>query len=356
MRILSYSPSVEVYVEHDGAYMDLTQDVTSCSVTRRVDAASEFSLSLQNRSGKYNGAFSPMDRVAIYATKTERHRILTGYVKSADAFTLYPSEFKMSGRCTLYRLQALYWDPALLASQNLLFINPYDGGGGFDGGYWATTANLLTKVGGWSADAIRIQESIPDDVVEMARSLYEASQSEAGQIMSMADEFQQMLRTSGPMLSGGQDSSGQSSGQYDEGDASPTQRKIAEIAEHADRYGIPCTPDYCAMFVSMVYQEAGRPYPGGNAIDFWNNWKSSGSTSMEGIPVGAVVCGSGVGQMGAIYGHVGVYIGGGKVANNIGSLSIETLDQWCAWQTANCQGHVGWIGWVWPNNEDLSRL
>ena len=59
--------------------------------------------------------------------------------------------------------------------------------------------------------------------------------------------------------------------------------------------------------------------------------------------------------MGSIYGHVGIYIGNGQVANNIGTFSIETLEQWCSWQTATCQGHMGWIGWVWPNNQPLNQ-
>ena len=137
-------------------------------------------------------------------------------------------------------------------------------------------------------------------------------------------------------------------------EATEIQLRICEIAKN-NQGTIPCTPDMCAAWVSGVYQAAGLPYPTGNAIDFWNKWKSSGSTSKDNIPLGAVVCGSGSGYMGSIYGHVGIYIGNGKVANNIGTFSVETLDQWCSWQTATCQGHTGWIGWVWPNNQPLNQ-
>lgn len=140
----------------------------------------------------------------------------------------------------------------------------------------------------------------------------------------------------------------------DPGEATEIQLRICEIAKN-NQGTIPCTPDMCAAWVSGVYQAAGLPYPTGNAIDFWNKWKSSGSTSKDNIPLGAVVCGSGSGYMGSIYGHVGIYIGNGKVANNIGTFSVETLDQWCSWQTATCQGHTGWIGWVWPNNQPLNQ-
>ena len=63
---------------------------------------------------------------------------------------------------------------------------------------------------------------------------------------------------------------------------------------------------------------------------------------------GSIVCGSGYGTMGSIYGHVGIYLGNGMVANNRGYFSVESLEEWCSWQTATCQGHTGWIGWVFP--------
>lgn len=62
----------------------------------------------------------------------------------------------------------------------------------------------------------------------------------------------------------------------------------------------------------------------------------------------AIVCGSGSGYMGSLYGHVGIYLGNGMVANNVGHFSIESLSNWISWQTATCQGYTGWIGWVYP--------
>lgn len=134
--------------------------------------------------------------------------------------------------------------------------------------------------------------------------------------------------------------------EYD-GTITPQMERIVRIAR-ADQGTYPCTPDMCAAWVTGVYEAAGVIPPHGNAIDMWNSYKQTGSTSMEGIPPGAVVCGSGVGYMGSLYGHVGIYLGEGKVANNIGRHSIESLEDWCAWQTATCQGHTGWIGWVYP--------
>lgn len=112
----------------------------------------------------------------------------------------------------------------------------------------------------------------------------------------------------------------------------------------------PTTMNYCAAWVSGVYEAAGLGYPGGNARDFWFKWKSTGSSSPNNIPVGAVVVGSGQGSMGAIYGHVGIYIGNNMVAENIGRHHVTTLDNWIASnrQYNKSLGKKGFVGWVWP--------
>lgn len=132
------------------------------------------------------------------------------------------------------------------------------------------------------------------------------------------------------------------------GTVTASMQRLVDVAR-SNAGTFPCTPDYCAAWVTGVYQAAGySTVPYGNAIDMWNVYSNTGSTSKDNIPPGAIVCGSGTGYMGSIYGHVGIYLGDGTVANNIGSFSVESLESWCAWQSATCQGHTGWIGWVYP--------
>ena len=134
---------------------------------------------------------------------------------------------------------------------------------------------------------------------------------------------------------------------------SPANR-VAEIAA-SNKGTFPCTAGWCAAWVSGVYNAAGVLPPHGNAIDYWNTWKSTGSTSMTDIPVGAAVISSGAGYEGSIYGHIGIHIGGGIVASNIGYCKIETVESFGASATANCQGHTGFVGWVWPNGNVLAQ-
>lgn len=137
------------------------------------------------------------------------------------------------------------------------------------------------------------------------------------------------------------------------GNISSLRELVAAMAR--DNQGTqPCISGYCAKWVSGIYQAAGCGYPGGNAIDYWTRWGSSGSTRTDNIPVGAVVVGSGSGsELGNLYGHVGIYIGNGMVADNIGRHRITTLEAWIAYNAGVCQGYRGFIGWVWPYGQPI---
>jgi len=132
------------------------------------------------------------------------------------------------------------------------------------------------------------------------------------------------------------------------------QKKVCDIAETGS--GLNLVMNMCAAFVSDVYQKAGLTRPGGNAIDFWTNWKSSGGTGKN-APPGAVVVGSGYGAPGSIYGHVGIMLTGGRVVENAGGRRINaSIDDWTKSMDATCRGIKGYIGWVWPNNQDLRKM
>ena len=88
---------------------------------------------------------------------------------------------------------------------------------------------------------------------------------------------------------------------------------------------------WCAMWVSQVYQNAGLGYIGGNANDMYRNftYTSDPSELQVGMLV-AVESSSSGGELGAIYGHVGIYIGDGKVMDNIGKVRVTSLENWIA--------------------------
>ena len=133
-----------------------------------------------------------------------------------------------------------------------------------------------------------------------------------------------------------------------EGKANAKQVAVAQNAGHG-RSTYPATYGWCAAWVSGVYSYTGGiTPPHGDAIDYWNKWKASGSTRMDNIPIGACVISSGD----PTYGHIGIYLGGGVVASNLGYCKVETIQSFGN-VSAVCQGHVGYIGWVWPNGTPI---
>ena len=124
--------------------------------------------------------------------------------------------------------------------------------------------------------------------------------------------------------------------------SSEVQKKIVDAAFITPSPG----PGWCAMWVSQVYQNAGLGYIGGNANDMYRNYTFTSDRSK--LKVGmlvAVESSSSGSTAGLTYGHVGIYIGDGKVIDNIGHIRVTTLDDWIA---TFCQHHP--VGYGFPPN------
>lgn len=142
-----------------------------------------------------------------------------------------------------------------------------------------------------------------------------------------AQSFYEQL-TSG----GGQD--------YNASDA--TQKAIVDAAKRTPSPGA----GYCAAWVSNVYENAGLPRPGGNACCQYLSFCTS--TDRSQLKVGMVIgvqrsptsnsnrCGGHLG-----YGHVGIYIGDGKVMENVGHIATTDLDSWIAYNSQLSQPRWG---------------
>ena len=103
------------------------------------------------------------------------------------------------------------------------------------------------------------------------------------------------------------------------------QRRIVEAAHNTSSPG----PNYCARWVSTVYRNAGLGYIGGNANDMYR--KHTFTSDIADLKLGMIVAvesSSSGSRMGKIYGHVGIYIGDGKVMDSVGYKKISTLEEW----------------------------
>lgn len=122
--------------------------------------------------------------------------------------------------------------------------------------------------------------------------------------------------------------------------SSEVQKKIVNAAYITPSPGA----GWCAMWVSQVYQNAGLGYIGGNACDMYRNYTFTSDRSK--LKVGmlvAVESSSSGSSLGVTYGHVGIYIGDGKVMDNIGHIRVTTLDDWIS---TFCKHHP--VGFGFP--------
>ena len=128
-------------------------------------------------------------------------------------------------------------------------------------------------------------------------------------------------------------------------------QKVANTAKNCSGSGYD---GYCEAWAELTWEAAtgikSESQP--SAIEGWHSYGVS--TSMDNIPVGAMVYGSGSTNYGSHnpYGHVGIYVGNGMVADQGGVVSIQ---EWLSWQKGICDGKQGWIGWGWQNNIDLTK-
>lgn len=119
-----------------------------------------------------------------------------------------------------------------------------------------------------------------------------------------------------------------------------TQKKIVAVASNSAKYGISARSGYCQAWVADVYQAVtglrGSAHCALCAADMW-----AVSNDFSQIPVGATV----YGYSSSKYGHVGIYIGNGMVAHNIGEIKIQSLESWV-------KTYKG-FAWGWENGKKL---
>lgn len=123
--------------------------------------------------------------------------------------------------------------------------------------------------------------------------------------------------------------------------ATDEQKKVVGVALDSAKYGIPANKGYCQAWVADVYQVAvGNRGHAASALAAGRMWSVSKDWSQ--IQVGATV----YGYSSTDAGHVGIYIGNGMVAHNIGGVKVETLESWVSSYKGIC--------WGWENGKNLS--
>lgn len=121
------------------------------------------------------------------------------------------------------------------------------------------------------------------------------------------------------------------------------QRKLVAVATNSESYGISAKSGYCQAWVADVYQAVtgsrGSAHCALCAADMW-----AVSSDWSKIQVGATV----YGYASNPYGHVGIYIGNGKVIHNLsGTVKVQSLESW----VKDFKG----FAWGWENSKHLIK-
>ena len=103
---------------------------------------------------------------------------------------------------------------------------------------------------------------------------------------------------------------------------------------------------YCAGWVTNVFVNAGVGAFYGDACDMYASYcYSSDRGSLQPGMIVAVSTWTGT-SAGRIYGHVGIYVGGGTVMDNIGYIRSIDIDSWVGTYGTTVTPRWGWLGGV----------
>jgi cell wall-associated NlpC family hydrolase len=211
MSVLLYSPGIKVYIStQDNGIIDVSDDVTSFQMVRRSDGVSTFSFVLQNARRKYDGVFTPNDRIIVMMKRISWLRVFTGYLNAVPLVTAWPQAVSITASDSLKRLQYWYWDPGLAASQSMVAhamtaVKQPD-----DGGVSNAVLTILQNVVGWPAEKVHIA-GIPQNWTKWAYKIAKTVEAEAAQADQLAQQFYAVLGANGSIggvLQGGTVASG----------------------------------------------------------------------------------------------------------------------------------------------------
>ena len=187
----------------------------------------------------------------------------------------------------------------------------------------------LDKITAKQNEAVSYVNSL-DDQVKQLIAQHDAELLEAQQAAALAAAQQSSNENS---YSGGGSSSG----------GSGSAAAVVSAANYTGSTGA----GMCAAWVSNVFSNAGIGHFYGNACDMYYRWCHSSDQST--IQTGMIIAVASLGGSAAalIYGHVGIYIGGGMVRHNIsGVVKTQSLSSWISNLGGLSTPRWGWLGGV----------
>jgi len=156
---LLYTPGVRIKIAtaHNGV-LDVSEDIVRGNLDVGENSVGTMNFTLANHRRKYDGVFTPNDRVTVQMKRISWVQVFSGYLNSVPFISVLPREVPLSASDTMKRLVYHYWDPGSSAAVQLL--DTTGNRQGFmdqtDGGLRDRVMRLLVEVAAWPANNIHI--------------------------------------------------------------------------------------------------------------------------------------------------------------------------------------------------------
>lgn len=170
---LIYTPGVQILIESSQhGIIDVSEDIESGSLTLNENNLHRLSFTLANPRRKYDGVFTPNDRVTVRLKRLTWLQCFAGYLDSVPYFSTYPGSVSLSASCTLKVLKNFPWDPRTQAAFDLLHSLGTDVDSGSQVTVSDVVVKLLNEVARWPLERIHIG-AIPEAWRNKFQAIYD---------------------------------------------------------------------------------------------------------------------------------------------------------------------------------------
>ena len=184
---------------------------------------------------------------------------------------------------------------------------------------------------GLDADVQELISKRDDQIMQLSRERAEQKKRE---------EEARQAQSSASTSTGGQSGAADlTSGQFSDGSTTGSQQRVIAACKTTGSPG----GGLCAMWVSMVFNNAGFGYAGGNANDMYNAWTTSSNRADLKPGMSVAVSTHSHTSAGRIYGHIGIYIGNGIMMDNIGYIRTISVNEWVNFYSTTVTPRWGWL-------------
>lgn len=173
MSTLVYAPGIRVYIATSrSGLVDVSDDITNATLMLNENAPHVFNCTLMNPRRKYDGVFTPNDRIIVQLKRIRWLQNFTGYLGNVPMYSVFPKSIPLTAECTLKRLRFTRYDPGTTA-----FISLWTALAGkadqTDSGLRDRAVKVLTEVGHWPEQMIHIGK-LPEKWLSNINAVYQA--------------------------------------------------------------------------------------------------------------------------------------------------------------------------------------